>query len=318
MRILILGAGATGGYFGGRLLQHGRDVTFLVRGARAATLARDGLVLRSPAGDVTLPAPPTVRAFELNEPFDLIILSCKAYGLAAAMDDMAGAVGAQTAILPLLNGMAHLAALDQRFGSEHVLGGRCMIAATLDENGAIQHLNRTHALTFGERDGTDTARLREITATLADAGFDARASHTIVQDMWDKWVFLATLAGITCLLRAPVGAIVAAPGGRNAIIALFDECCAVASRDGHAPSAKTREHAGSILTEPGSSLTASMMRDLEEGHPIEAQQIIGDMLARAEPRESAAADTSPTPSVLSLVYACLKAYEASRAKAADA
>jgi 2-dehydropantoate 2-reductase len=318
MRILVLGAGATGGYFGGRLLQHGRDVTFLVRGARAATLARDGLVLRSPAGDAALPAPPTVRAFELNEPYDLIILSCKAYGLAAAMDDMAGAVGPQTAILPLLNGMAHLHALDQRFGSEHVLGGRCMIAATLDETGAIQHLNRTHTLTFGERDGTDTARLRAITATLSDAGFDARASHTMVQDMWDKWVFLATLAGITCLLRASVGTIVAAPGGRDAIIALFDECCAVASRDGHGPSATTREHARSILTEPGSSLTASMMRDLEEGHPIEAEQIIGDMLARAEPRAAVDADAAAMPSMLSLVYACLKAYEAGRAKAVDA
>lgn len=314
MRILVLGAGATGGYFGGRLLQHGRDVTFLVRGQRASALARDGLVLRSPAGDVTLPAPPTVRAFELNDPYDLIILSCKAYGLAAAMDDMAGAVGPHTAILPLLNGMAHLDALDQRFGSEHVLGGRCMIAATLDETGAIQHLNRTHTLTFGERDGTDTARLRAITATLSDAGFDARASHTIVQDMWDKWVFLATLAGITCLLRASVGTIAAVPGGREATLALFEECCAVAARAGHEPAAPTREHARSILVEEGSTLTASMMRDLEEGHPIEADQIIGDMLARAAPR--ADNDASPsTPSMLSVVHACLKAYEDQRAKA---
>ena len=167
MRILIVGAGATGGYFGGRLLQHGRDVTFLVRGPRAAALARSGLVLHSPMGDATLDAPPTVRAFELNEPYDLILLSCKAYGLAAAVTDFAAAVGPQTAILPVLNGMAHLETLDQRFGSAHVLGGRCMIAATLDENGGVQHLNRTHTLTFGERDGTSTPRLQAIIAALS-------------------------------------------------------------------------------------------------------------------------------------------------------
>ena len=310
MRILIVGAGATGGYFGGRLLQHGRDVTFLVRGPRAAVLARDGLVVHSPMGDVTLDAPPTVRAFELNEPYDLILLSCKAYSLAAAMTDFAAAVGPDTAILPVLNGMAHLDALDQRFGSEHVLGGRCMIAATLDESGGVQHLNRTHALTFGERDGTSTRRQQAITVELTDAGFDARASSSIVQAMWDKWVLLATLAGITCLLRASVGTIVAAPGGTDATLALFAECCAVAARAGNAVSAKTQQQAIAMLTEADSPLTASMMRDLQQGHPIEADQIIGDMLARAAP--AAAAQNAATPSMLAVVYACLKAYEAGR------
>jgi 2-dehydropantoate 2-reductase len=314
MRILVVGAGATGGYFGGRLLQHGRDVTFLVRGPRAAALARDGLVVHSPMGDATLDAPPTVRAFELNEPYDLILLSCKAYGLAAAVTDFAAAVGPQTAILPVLNGLAHLETLDQRFGSAHVLGGRCMIAATLDENGGVQHLNRTHALTFGERDGTSTSRLQAITAALSDAGFDARASSTIMQDMWDKWVFLATLAGITCLLRASVGNIVAAPGGTAATLALFAECCAVAERAGHTVSAMTQQHARAILTEANSTLTASMMRDLQEGHAIEADQIIGDMLARAVPPAAATeTDAQPrAPSMLAVVYACLKAYEAGR------
>lgn len=314
MRILVVGAGATGGYFGGRLLQHGRDVTFLVRGPRAAALARDGLVVHSPMGDATLDAPPTVRAFELNEPYDLILLSCKAYGLVAAVTDFAAAVGPQTAILPVLNGMAHLETLDQRFGSEHVLGGRCMIAATLDDNGGVQHLNRTHTLTFGERDGTSTPRLQAITAALSDAGFDARASSTIMQDMWDKWVFLATLAGITSLLRASVGNIVAAPGGTAATLALFAECCAVAERAGHIVSATTQQHARAILTEANSTLTASMMRDLQEGHAIEADQIIGDMLVRAAPPAAATeADAQPrTPSMLAVVYACLKAYEAGR------
>src|SRR6185312_9632882 len=283
MRILILGAGATGGYFGGRLLQHGRDVSFLVRPRRAETLRRTGLVLRSPFGNVTLADPPLVFRDGLAAPYDLIVLSCKAYGLEQAMEDLAPAVGPRTAVLPLLNGMRHLDLLDQRFGAEHVLGGRCIIAATLDDDGIVQHLNDKHTLTFGERDGRTTPRLRAINAQLDGAGFDARASDTIVQDMWDKWVMLASLAGVTCLFRAPVGTIVATPGGTAATLALLDECCAVAARAGHPLAGRTRETALAFLTARGSGLTASMMRDLVGGYPIEAEQIIGDMLARAEP-----------------------------------
>lgn len=309
MRILVVGAGATGGYFGGRLLQHGRDITFLVHSARAATLAQTGLVIHSPAGDATLPSPPVVRAFDLHATYDLILLSCKAYGLAAAMTDFAPAVGTQTAILPLLNGMQHLDLLDQRFGATQVLGGRCMIAATLDEDGAVQHLNRTHALTFGERDaGAPPERMQALTRLLSEAGFDAHPSASILQDMWDKWLFLTALAGITCLMRAPVGAIVAAPGGAAAALALLEECRAVAERAGHAPSERTLEHARSILTEAGSTLTASMLRDVQDGHPVEADQIVGDMLARAEAAPEARA-------LLTLVYANLKAYEAGRVSA---
>ena len=309
MRILVVGAGATGGYFGGRLLQHGRDVTFLVHSARAATLAQTGLVIHSPAGDATLPSPSTVRAFDLHTTYDLILLSCKAYGLAAAMTDFAPAVGPQTAILPLLNGMQHLDLLDQRFAATQVLGGRCMIAATLDEQGAVQHLNRTHALTFGERDaGAPPERMQALTKVLSDAGFDARPSASILQDMWDKWMFLTALAGITCLMRAPVGAIVAAPGGAGAALALLEECRAVAARAGYTPSERTLEHARTILTEVDSTLTASMLRDVQDGHPVEADHIVGDMLARAD-----AAPEART--LLTLVYANLKAYEAGRVAA---
>jgi 2-dehydropantoate 2-reductase len=310
MRILIVGAGATGGYFGGRLLQHGRDVTFLVRERRAAQLARHGLAIRSATGDADLPAPPTVLAADLHAPYDpmpydLILLSCKAYGLEQAMTDIAPAVGPDTAILPLLNGMRQLDLLDARFGVQRVLGGQCVIAATLDKDGVVQHLNTSHSLTFGERDGSASGRMRAITSTLSEAGFDARPSHTILQDMWDKWVFLASLAGITCLLRGSVGAIVAVPGGRAASLALLEECRAVAERCGHAPGEATMQRARSVLTETGSSLTASMLRDLQHGHAIEADHVIGDMLARADRQHAA-------PTLLSLVYAHLKIYEAGR------
>jgi 2-dehydropantoate 2-reductase len=308
MRILIIGAGATGGYFGGRLLQHGRDVTFLVRERRAAQLAHHGLTIRSATGDTDLPAPRTVLATDLHAPYDLILLSCKAYGLEQAMADIAPAVGPDTTILPLLNGMRQLDLLDARFGAERVLGGQCVIAATLDAQGGVQHLNQSHSLTFGERDGSTSARMQRITQSLADVGFDARPSSTILQDMWDKWVFLASLAGITCLLRGSVGAIVAAPGGRAAALTLLEECRAVAERCGHAPGEATMQRARGVLTEAGSSLTASMLRDLEHGHPIEADHVIGDMLARADRQREEL-------SLLAVAYAHLKIYEAGRAQA---
>lgn len=308
MRILIVGAGATGGYFGGRLLQHGRDVTFLVREKRAAQLAQHGLSIRSATGDADLPSPPTVLASGLRAPYDLIVLSCKAYGLEQAMTDMAPAVGPRTAILPLLNGMRQLDLLDARFGPERVLGGQCVIAATLDERGAIQHLNQSHSLTFGERSGQASERMQEITSALANCGFDARPSSTILQDMWDKWMFLASLAGITCLLRGSVGSIAAAPGGSAATLALLEECRAVAEHSGHAPAEATVQRARHVLTETGSTLTASMLRDLQQGHAIEADHVIGDMLARAHSQRTAAV-------LLPVVYAHLKVYEASRASA---
>ena len=305
MRILLVGAGATGGYFGDRLLQHGRDVTFLVREKRAAQLAQHGLLIRSATGDADLPSPPTVLASGLRAPYELILLSCKAYSLEQAMADIAPAVGPDTTILPLLNGMRQLDLLDARFGGSHVLGGQCVIAATLDGLGAVRHLNQSHSLTFGERDGSATARMRRITEALSGAGFDARPSGTVLQDMWDKWIFLASLAGITCLMRGSIGEIVAAPGGTAAALDLLEDCRAVAERSGHAPSEQTLQRARSVLTEAGSTLTASMLRDLQHGYPIEADHVIGDMLARAgQPLDGR--------SLLATVYAHLKVYEAGR------
>src|SRR5580704_5741621 len=196
MRILVVGAGALGGYFGGRLLEAGRDVTFLVRERRAAQLAKTGLVIRSPRGDVNIPAPPTVTAEALRDPFDLILLSCKAYDLASAMDSFAPAVAATTAILPLLNGMAHLDILAARFGAAAVFGGQCLISATLDPEGRVLHLNDMHLLSFGEQDGSLSARATAIAATLSGARLESRLSAAILQEMWEKWAFIASAAGI--------------------------------------------------------------------------------------------------------------------------
>src|SRR5579859_4275712 len=307
MRTLVIGAGATGGYFGGRLLEAGEDVTFLVREKRAAQLAEHGLVIRSSFGDATLSNPATVQASDLREAYDLILLSCKAYHLPQVIEDMAPAVGPNTTILPVLNGMRHLDLLDARFGAERVLGGQCVIAATLDAQGVVRHLNQSHSVTFGERDGSRSERVERILDAMSKARFEPRLSTTILQDMWDKWVFLASLAGITCLMRAAVGDIVAAPGGTQATLQLLEDCRLVAERNGHAPSDAVLQRACSILTEAGSALSASMMRDLEQGGLIEADHVVGDLLARSH------ADADELP-MLRAAYAHLKAYEVRRAR----
>jgi 2-dehydropantoate 2-reductase len=303
MRTLVIGAGAVGGYFGGRLLQTGRDVTFLVRQRRAAELAASGLQIRSVCGGTTIAAPKTLLAEDLAETFDLILLSCKAYDLESAISSMTPAVGPQTAILPLLNGMRQLDILERKFGSQRVLGGRCLIAATLNERREIVHLNNTHTITFGERGGAMSERVIAIDEMMNGALFDHRASPSILLEMWEKWTFLATLAGSTCLFRGAVGDICAAPGGSEFVMRLFEECRSIAEAEGFPPSAAFLERSRGILTEAGSTLTASMLRDIEAGAPIEADHFIGDLLNRAE------------KPLLRIVYTGLKAYEARRSRA---
>jgi 2-dehydropantoate 2-reductase len=310
MRVLVVGAGAIGGYFGARLLQAGRDVTFLVRPRRASELADNGLIVESPRGNIVLRAPPTILAENLRKPFDLVLLACKAYDLASAMDSFASAVGPATMILPLLNGMRHLDWLDERFEGYRVLGGQCVIAATLDAHRAIVHLNDTHLLSFGERDGSISDRIRAVANTLGNAGFDARLSDHILQEMWDKWVFLATLAGSTCLMRASIGDIMASPGGKESILTLLEECRAIADSEGHAPQAAFRDQVRVELTATGSPLTASMLRDVESNAPVEADHIVGDLLRR----RSKSYPNDKQRSMLETAYTHLKAYEMRRAR----
>src|SRR5258708_5957415 len=224
MRMLVVGAGAIGGYFGGRMLQAGRDITFLVRPRRAAELASAGLVIKSPNGDVTLKSPPTIQADSLTEKFDAVLLSCKAFDLDDAIKSFAPAVGPNTAIIPLLNGMKHLEVLDKKFGRERVLGGLCAIAVTLNEKREGVHLQPLQSLTFGERDGKMTDRVRAIAELLAKGNFGSKTSDDIIQEMWEKWVFLASLAAVTCLMRTSVGNILASPGGKDFVLGMLDEC----------------------------------------------------------------------------------------------
>ncbi|MEJ1976154.1 MAG: 2-dehydropantoate 2-reductase [Acetobacteraceae bacterium] len=280
MRILVVGAGSTGGYFGGRLAQAGRDVTFLVRPGRAEQLRANGLQIVSPHGDVSL-APQLVTAGHIARAFDAMLLTVKAFSLDAALDDLAPAVGPDTMILPVLNGMKHMDALTARFGAGPVIGCVCKVATIIDDEGCIVQLTKLQDLAYGELNGQPSDRTGRLDAVMQGAGFDARLSHAIEREMWEKWVLLATLGGITCLMRGNVGEIEAAPGGAAFSLHFLDECIAVATAAGHAPSDAFVTGARASLTAKGSTQTSSMYRDLEKGSPVEADQILGDLLARA-------------------------------------
>lgn len=280
MRILVLGAGALGGYFGGRLAAAGADVTFLVRPARQAALQQNGLVVESPLGDLRLPVR-TVTAETLTGSFDTLLLTAKSYDLDAAIAAIGPAVGPDSAILPLLNGMLHLDRLDAAFGPAPVLGGVAAIAATLTPEGVIRHLNRVAALAFGERSGQVSERVRAIADLFAAAGVSATASEAVLSDMWEKFVMISALAGMTCLMRGSVGEIMSAADGERLMLALIAECEAVATLSGFPPRPQPRTQYRAMLTERGSTFSASMRRDLEAGQRTEAEAILGDMRRRA-------------------------------------
>ena len=303
MRILVVGAGALGGYFGGRL-KAGRDVTFLVRPRRAEQLAKTGLLVRSPKGDIHIAAPPTVLSENIRAPFDLILLSCKAYDLQGAMDSLAPAVGANTAILPLLNGMKHMDLLAARFSAGAVLGGQCIISATLDDEGRILHLNDTHFLSFGEQNGAKSPRVVAIATAFSGAKFDSQLSTAILHEMWEKWAFIAAAAGICCLMRGAFGDIAAA-GASQLASDMFGECCAIAAKNGFNPGETAVKRSVGMLTAAGSPIAASMLRDIERGAPIEADHIVGDLLARGGARPG-------DYPLLQIAYAHLRTYEARR------
>jgi 2-dehydropantoate 2-reductase len=310
MKTLIVGAGGIGGYFGGRLLAAGRDVTFLVRPGRAAQLAEHGLVIKSPsARDVQLPGPPMVQASGLDSHFDLVLLSCKAYDLGDAIQSFAPAVGPNTMILPMLNGIRHIEVLEQRFGARAVLGGLCFIASTLGDRGEIHHLNANHLMVLGERDGSRSARIVAVERELTGANFDVKLSERIVQEMWEKWVFIAAGVGITCLMRATIGDIVSGGGGDLATV-MYDECATIAARHGFAPRPAAVQRSHAMFSAAGSPFTASMFRDIERGAPIEADHVVGDLLQRG--------GGQPPNALLRTAYVHLKAYEARRTREAAA
>ncbi|MFN3624350.1 MAG: ketopantoate reductase family protein [Hyphomicrobium sp.] len=281
MQVVVLGAGGVGGYLGARLIAGGADVAFLVREGRAAQLRSGGLILKSPLGDFSSPVKVLTAGAAPDSVPDAVILACKEPALAAALDEVTPLLGPTTRLLPVLNGVRHLDILQARFPGTPLLGGIVHGATNLRPDGVIEHLSPFMTVIAGPVEGASDPVSSELVDRLKVAGVDAYATHEIRQDMWNKFVFLAAFAGITCLMRASIGTILATDGGRETILALLEETRSIAEAEGFSPPDQLMDEYRTLLTQEGSALTSSMLRDIEAGRRTEGAHILGDMLARA-------------------------------------
>jgi 2-dehydropantoate 2-reductase len=307
VKILFLGAGAVGGYWAAKLTQSGAaDVTLLLREKRAEIVRKNGLVVKSPKGDFTVPVKVVTIGGD-GGPYDLIVLACKAYDLPSAMDSIAPAVGKDTTIVPMLNGHAHFATLDAKFGTEKVAGGLARISGMLGPNGEILHSGAS-GVSFGERDGKPPRKaLVELDAACGKAGIDGGLNPNINQDLWDKWLMLGSIASMCSAMRGTIGDIMATEDGEAIMNEILEECRKVAAAEGYAPSEKAFSTVRAALTTKGAKTVASILGDIEKTGAVEGHQIVGDMLGRARKHGIAAPN-------LRFAYAHLQTYEARRAR----
>ncbi|GAA0330074.1 2-dehydropantoate 2-reductase [Bacillus carboniphilus] len=301
MKILVVGAGAVGGYFGGRLIENGVDVTFLVRERRKQQLENTGLRIESVHGDIEV-TPQTIVAGDHAGPFDVILVSTKAYQLEAVLEDLSPFVGDNTMILPLLNGIAHIDILRNKFGANHVIGGLCFVEATLDETGKILQKSAIHDLVFGEFSGDRTDRINVLEETFKGAKAGFRLSENILQDMWHKYIFITTLSGVTTLTRSPIGPIREASGGMSLLRGFIKEVVSIAKRLEAPVSPSVDKETLEKLKQVGYDMKSSMQRDMEKGFPVEADHLQGYFYEKAVRGEM----TSP---LLETIYTNLKVYE---------
>ncbi len=279
MKILIVGAGGIGGFFGAKLHQLGADITYLLREKRQQLIQDRGLTIETPRGSFTI-HPKTVLADQLEPIYDLIILACKAFDLDDSLKSIAKA-SSKGVILPFLNGLTHLDTLDRVFGKDRVMGGVAHIAATISETGSVKQLTELSTLTIGPRALEQAALSQEFFTLCKKTDFDSFYNENIEQALWDKWVFLASLAGMTTICRGSIGEIAATPYGKELSKQMFAECCAIAASQRFPITEKTQLTSEEILTKDGSPFTASMLRDLLAGNKNEYQHILGDLIAFA-------------------------------------
>lgn len=304
MKILVLGAGGIGGLTGGRLAQHGADVTFLVREKRKAQLDADGLRIESPQGNATVRVRSVLKRDAAPE-YDLILLTCKAYDLEDAIDTIGPAMSDRTAVLPLLNGVAHVERLNDTLGTHRVLGGTAKMQATLTADGVVKQLNDWQTITFGEQGGDASARATTLQQLLAKTGIHAALSTNIVRDLWMKIVHLATVAAGTCLMRANIGEIVRTPDGTALLKRLLAMNAEIAAHNGHRPDDAFLATYLKLFETSDSTYEASMLRDLERGGLIESEHVLGYMLNKC--RAAGLDDT-----LHMAAYTHVKAYEQRR------
>lgn len=301
VRILVVGAGAVGGYFGGRLAEKGENVTFLVRENRKKQLEQHGLTIQSIHGNVKL-TPQLILSGEEAVPFDVILLSTKAYHLDSAIKDMRPYIGKDTMILPLLNGMSHIETLIESFDDKNVLGGLCFVESTLDQNGTIIQTSPIHDLVYGERNGEKTDRITRLEKAFSETKANFLLSEKIKQDMWVKYLFISTLSGITSLFRSPIGPILENNEGLNTIEKVLSEAAAIMrSVDAPLPEGIEETQLNRLMA-MNYEMKSSLQRDMEKNLPIEAGHLYGYLLNLASKNNM----DVPT---LKVIYQNLKVYE---------
>jgi 2-dehydropantoate 2-reductase len=301
MRILVVGAGAIGGYFGGRLLEKGEDVTFLVREGRKKQLEQNGLRIDSVYGNSIL-SPKTIMAGDTAHPFDVVLLTTKSYHLQGAIEDISQYIGAETVIIPLLNGISHIEQLIAEFGKEKIVGGMCFIESTLDQHGSVVQTSAIHDLVFGELSGEKTERILKIADAFSGTKASFQLSENINQDMWHKYLFIAAMSGITSLMRAPIGPIRKTDSGRKTIGLLISELTNIMNKL-EAPMLGNIEVVQmNKIDELGYGMKSSMQRDMEKSLPIEVEHLHGFLLDKANGLQL-------NVPILEAIYANLKVYE---------
>lgn len=278
-RVLVVGAGATGGFFGAHLIRAERDVTFLVRPARAAALRSDGLRLSTARGETVLAAR-SATAAELDGAYDIVLLSVKADALPTALDDISPAVDGSTVVIPFLNGMDHIEAIDERFPGR-LLGGVVKVAAQLTADGVIAVSGPTASMEIGELTGEVSERARRAADVLNVEGYDFSLSAGILTSLWHKWVFISTVSVICCTATGTIGDVAAVPGGAEFAAAALEEAAAISKAAGHPLPAAQREWLQSFVTQAGSPFAPSLYRDVLDGRHTEVEAVLASFSAAA-------------------------------------
>jgi len=305
VKVLVLGAGAVGGYFGARLAEKGVDVTFLGRERRREQLKQRGLRVQSVHGDIHLEQPQLIVSGEKAGPFDVILLSNKAYHLDDSIESIEPYVGGNTVILPLLNGIAHMERLWDTFGRDRVLGGLCFIETTLNPEGDVVQTSQTHDMVFGEWEGGGSERVEALKQAFAGTKASIRASADVQRDMWQKYLFITTLSGITTLMNSSVGPIRDAVYGLELTRQLAEESAAVMRKLGAPIDEDVEDKQMDTFMKQGYRMKASMLRDMEKGLPVEADHLQGFLIQKADQLGIAVP-------MLKVVYNNLKVYELKR------
>jgi 2-dehydropantoate 2-reductase len=299
MQIAILGAGAVGGYFGGLLARSGNEVALIARGQHLAALQKQGLTVQSIHGDFHVNTITATSDTASVGPVDLVLVTVKSYDLGTAAHAARPLIGPHTAVLPLLNGLDAAERLGAVLGEEHVLAGLTHISASLAEPGLIRQVSAVRRITFGERDGTITLRGQRIRELLAASGAEVLLSPDIEEALWRKFLFIASMSGVCCLARQPIGPVLATPETRALFVDAIHEAETVARSRGVKLPPDITEQTVRLAEGFASETRPSLLLDLEMGKRLELEALSGTVV-----RYGSLAGL-PTP-VHRVVYAALK------------